>query len=98
MSMSMEIEIEMRIIYLVLPTTRASLSQVAGGRIKIWDGSTPALDLRSTKTIAHEDRIMLSVAMHMNRNMYGHGDGDGDSARTTVCQMASDSIDLTGKL
>ena len=64
------------------------------GSIKLWDGSTPALDLLSTKSTAHEDRIM-SIAMHK-------GDGHSSSARSSeqkqVCQLASASIDLTGKL
>ena len=51
------------------------------GGIKLWNGSSSALELLSTKQTAHEDRIM-SVAMHQGN----------------TCQLATASIDLTGKL
>jgi len=51
------------------------------GSIKLWNGSSSALNLLATKETAHEDRIM-SISMHQG----------------TVCQLATASIDLTGKL
>lgn len=57
------------------------------GSIKLWDGSSPALNLLSTKNIAHEDRIM-GVAIHNERF---------DGREGNSC-LASASIDLTGKL
>ncbi len=62
------------------------------GSIKLWDGSTPALNLMATKMMAHEDRIM-SVAMHHGAESNGNGNDNGD-----IRQLASASIDLTGKL
>lgn len=56
------------------------------GNIKLWDGSSPALDILSTKNMAHEDRIM-GVAIHDNF------DNNSDH-----CFVASASIDLMGKL
>lgn len=56
------------------------------GSIKLWDGSSPALDLIGTKSMAHEDRIM-GVAMH-----------EGISSSPNSFMLASASIDLTGKL
>ena len=51
------------------------------GSIKLWNGSSSALNLLATKETAHEDRIM-SISMHQG----------------TVCQLATASIDLTGRL
>jgi len=59
------------------------------GSIKLWDGSSSALSLVSTRALAHEDRIM-SVAMQKTNSASGLS---GD-----VCHLASASIDLTGKL
>lgn len=56
------------------------------GSIKLWDGSSPALDLISTKSMAHEDRIM-GVAIH-----------EGVPSDSNSFMLASASIDLTGKL
>ena len=56
------------------------------GSIKLWDGSSPALDLVSTKSMAHEDRIM-GVAIH-----------EGVPSDSNSFMLASASIDLTGKL
>jgi U4/U6 small nuclear ribonucleoprotein PRP4 len=53
------------------------------GSIKLWNGSSSALDLLSTKLVAHEDRIM-GVAMYQGKN-HCH-------------QLATASIDLTAKL
>lgn len=53
------------------------------GSIKLWNGSSSALDLLCTKAMAHEDRIM-SVAMYQSNQ--------------EKIQLASASIDLTGKL
>lgn len=55
------------------------------GSIKVWDGSSSAMNLLTTKDIAHEDRIM-GIAMHQSGGSNGQ------------CQIASASIDLTGKL
>jgi U4/U6 small nuclear ribonucleoprotein PRP4 len=55
------------------------------GSIKVWDGSYSAMNLLTTKDVAHEDRIM-GIAMHQSGGMNG------------PCQIASASIDLTGKL
>jgi U4/U6 small nuclear ribonucleoprotein PRP4 len=55
------------------------------GGIKVWDGSSSAMNLLATKDIAHEDRIM-GIAMHQR---------GGDNGQ---CQIASASIDLTGKI
>jgi U4/U6 small nuclear ribonucleoprotein PRP4 len=54
------------------------------GTIKIWDGSSPRLDMLSEKTMAHEDRIMNIALQPM---------GNADSA-----MIATVSIDLTAKL
>ncbi len=56
------------------------------GSIKLWDGSSSALDLLSTKNMAHEDRI---VGIDI------HNDVLQDSSDYIV---ASASIDLMGKL
>mmetsp|Transcript_1489 Transcript_1489/g.2713 ORF Transcript_1489/g.2713 Transcript_1489/m.2713 type:complete len:537 (+) Transcript_1489:110-1720(+) len=53
------------------------------GSIKLWNGSSSALNLLSTKLMAHEDRIM-GIAMHQGEN-HCH-------------QLATASIDLTAKL
>lgn len=53
------------------------------GSIKLWNGSSSALDLLSTKLMAHEDRIM-GIAMYQGEN-HCH-------------QLATASIDLTAKL
>jgi U4/U6 small nuclear ribonucleoprotein PRP4 len=56
------------------------------GSIKLWDGSSSALDLISTKNMAHEDRI-TGIALHDN---FAKGSNN--------YMAASASIDLTGKL
>jgi U4/U6 small nuclear ribonucleoprotein PRP4 len=61
------------------------------GSIKLWDGSTPALNLMATKLMAHEDRV-TSVAMH-----HGVGNDSGNS-NGGIRDLASASIDLTAKL
>ncbi len=62
------------------------------GSIKLWDGSSSALTLLSSKPLAHEDRIM-SIAMHKGRENNIPGDENSH-----VCELATASIDLTGKL
>lgn len=57
------------------------------GAIKVWDGSSSALNLLTSKDIAHEDRIM-SLAMHQS----------GMCTSGARYQVASASIDLTGKV
>jgi U4/U6 small nuclear ribonucleoprotein PRP4 len=58
------------------------------GTIKLWDGSTPELNMVSQKTMAHEDRIM-GIAMQqlsvVEENM-------------SCAILATASIDLTAKL
>ena len=56
------------------------------GSIKLWDGSSSALNLLSTKSMAHEDRIM-STAIH-----------DDFAKGSDNYLVASASIDLMGKL
>jgi U4/U6 small nuclear ribonucleoprotein PRP4 len=54
------------------------------GTIKLWDGSSPRLDMLAEKTMAHEDRIM-NIAIQPTEN-----------ADSTM--IATVSIDLTAKL
>eukprot|EP00551_Chaetoceros_affinis_P008731 CAMPEP_0203662180 /NCGR_PEP_ID=MMETSP0090-20130426/232_1 /ASSEMBLY_ACC=CAM_ASM_001088 /TAXON_ID=426623 /ORGANISM="Chaetoceros affinis, Strain CCMP159" /LENGTH=540 /DNA_ID=CAMNT_0050524933 /DNA_START=167 /DNA_END=1786 /DNA_ORIENTATION=- len=56
------------------------------GSIKLWDGSSPALDLLSTKNMAHEDRI---VGVDIQPDFIQD---------STDYIVASASIDLMGKL
>ena len=53
------------------------------GTIKLWDGSSPRLDMLSEKTMAHEDRIM-NIAIQRSQ--------------TDSTMVGTASIDLTAKL
>lgn len=53
------------------------------GTIKLWDGSSPRLDMLSEKTMAHEDRIM-NIAIQ--------------PSQTDAAMVGTASIDLTAKL
>jgi U4/U6 small nuclear ribonucleoprotein PRP4 len=55
------------------------------GTIKVWDGSSPQMELRGTKTLAHDDRIMGIAIQELN---------DDQQSR----MVATSSIDLTAKL
>lgn len=65
------------------------------GTIKLWDGSTPELNLIGEQTMAHEDRIMGMALLPSNRSasMVSSLDSPVDS---TI--LATASIDLTAKL
>jgi U4/U6 small nuclear ribonucleoprotein PRP4 len=56
------------------------------GTIKLWDGSSPRLDMLSEKTMAHEDRIM-NIAIQPSQTENVH-----------ATMIATASIDLTAKL
>lgn len=56
------------------------------GTIKLWDGSSPELNLVGEKTMAHEDRIM-GIALQDQLN-----------SSSTTALVATASIDLTAKL
>jgi U4/U6 small nuclear ribonucleoprotein PRP4 len=61
------------------------------GTIKLWDGSSPELNLVGEKTMAHEDRIM-GIALQSKIQP------DKQSSSTTSTLLATASIDLTAKL
>jgi len=65
------------------------------GNIKLWDGSSSALDLLSTKLMAHEDRIM-GIAMQPLGTFSSSISNNESSSATSM--LATASIDLTGKL
>lgn len=55
------------------------------GTVKVWDGASPQMELRGTKTLAHDDRIMGVAIQELN-----------DDQHTRM--VATASIDLTAKL
>ena len=60
------------------------------GAIKVWDASTASIGLRSTKLMAHQDRIMGISSFQMSSS---------DSATdATLGLVATSSIDLTAKI
>jgi len=62
------------------------------GSIKLWDGSSSALNLLSTRMMAHEDRIM-GIAMRPFDN-----DISSTSDSKLTAMLGTASIDLTGML
>mmetsp|Transcript_5833 Transcript_5833/g.10123 ORF Transcript_5833/g.10123 Transcript_5833/m.10123 type:complete len:538 (-) Transcript_5833:219-1832(-) len=65
------------------------------GTIKLWDGSSPELDLLSQKTLAHEDRIM-GIALGPSLDPNGAGSSNIQPSSSMI--LATASIDLTAKL
>jgi len=57
------------------------------GAVKLWDGSSPQLDLLGSKSVGHEDRI-TGIAMQSS--------SAADQSQQNM--IATASIDLTGKL